>query len=449
MRGEALQSFYSNRIGLCVLHPLAESYGREVIITTPDGHQYTAVFPDTIHPQPVFTDIRRMQWNSGDTSISMLLEGDVFETEDQRNWSDGSFKTYSTPSSLPKPVQVTPGDSIAQQIIIHVAGGNNKNGEKRRTSAGEKRPFPLIGYGRPLANHSTLPALLPLLQKIPLHHYRVLLQLQQPDWRAVLSAAAAEAVLLQTKLALVVQLPLVYENEFNQLLNLLTPIAQRLYSLLLLQDGQPVTPPQLIHTLHPILKKQLPALLLGYGTEGAFADFNSQRPENMMFDFVSFSLHPQVHATDERSILDNVDSHADLLHTARLLTNGKAVHVSPITFGEKQADPDVRQYGSLLAWWTIKSLQQLAGAASVTYFELFGSKGLLTVAKQTANNNEVRCSVLYDVLVAIRQFEPVFIITETMDEAAEESLLLENAAGKRLKILPPSSLQWQSRSGVE
>ena len=32
--------------------------------------------------------------------------GDVFEIEDQRNWTDGSFKTYSTPLSLPFPVPV-------------------------------------------------------------------------------------------------------------------------------------------------------------------------------------------------------------------------------------------------------------------------------------------------------------------------------------------------------
>jgi hypothetical protein len=33
--------------------------------------------------------------------------------EDQRNWLDASFKTYSTPQERPKPVAVASGDRVA------------------------------------------------------------------------------------------------------------------------------------------------------------------------------------------------------------------------------------------------------------------------------------------------------------------------------------------------
>jgi len=39
---------------------------------------------------------RRPRW-------TISFEGDVFETEDQRNWTDASFKTYCPPLRLPYP----------------------------------------------------------------------------------------------------------------------------------------------------------------------------------------------------------------------------------------------------------------------------------------------------------------------------------------------------------
>ena len=40
---------------------------------------------------------------------TVRFHGEVFESEDQRNWGDYSFKTYSTPQARPKPVAVAPG----------------------------------------------------------------------------------------------------------------------------------------------------------------------------------------------------------------------------------------------------------------------------------------------------------------------------------------------------
>ena len=41
------------------------------------------------------------RWSSApDVTASFAFEGDEFEMEDQRNWTDATFKTYSTPLSL-------------------------------------------------------------------------------------------------------------------------------------------------------------------------------------------------------------------------------------------------------------------------------------------------------------------------------------------------------------
>ena len=44
--------------------------------------------------------------------VEVRMEGETFETEDQRNWSDASFKTYGTPLHLPFPVEVAEGTRV-------------------------------------------------------------------------------------------------------------------------------------------------------------------------------------------------------------------------------------------------------------------------------------------------------------------------------------------------
>ena len=43
--------------------------------------------------------------------------------EDQRNWTDASYKTYSTPLRLPYPVEIQEGDRVWQRVTIEARGG--------------------------------------------------------------------------------------------------------------------------------------------------------------------------------------------------------------------------------------------------------------------------------------------------------------------------------------
>ncbi len=107
MKGTANSTFLKNRIGFCILHPLQNCAGHECIITHPDGSISTGRFPEEISPHQPFRNIRRMRWKINDSLEARLqFDGDIFETEDQRNWTDASYKTYSTPLDQPYPVEV-------------------------------------------------------------------------------------------------------------------------------------------------------------------------------------------------------------------------------------------------------------------------------------------------------------------------------------------------------
>ena len=99
--GRARSSFLRNRIGLCLLHPIAECAGKDCRVQHSDGTSEESAFPLYISPHQPFKDIAALSWKPSEhLRASVQLEGEIFEMEDQRNWTDASFKTYSTPLEL-------------------------------------------------------------------------------------------------------------------------------------------------------------------------------------------------------------------------------------------------------------------------------------------------------------------------------------------------------------
>ena len=108
--------FDTCRMGLVVLHPASDA-GRPVSVVHPDGSVDDLAFPTAISPHQPMKDIRELRI---DGSATLQFDGDVFEMEDQRNWSDSSFKTYSRPLALPYPYRMDAGDSVRQSIRIRM-----------------------------------------------------------------------------------------------------------------------------------------------------------------------------------------------------------------------------------------------------------------------------------------------------------------------------------------
>ena len=160
--GEVKAPFRRNRAGFCVLHPL-NVLEEECRITHPDGTETSKPFPRDIAEDNPFKDIRQMQWSALESPCTIVLEGDLFETEDQRNWGDASFKTFCTPLSRPFPVELQTGDHIFQRINFRL------DTELSRTIASLEKEIMLIDTGHrsklvrqgSIASQDTSPASLP------------------------------------------------------------------------------------------------------------------------------------------------------------------------------------------------------------------------------------------------------------------------------------------------
>jgi hypothetical protein len=381
MKGLALSDFKKNRIGLCVLHPLKENKGKELQIVKPGGDKYTAIFPELIAPHQPFKEIQQMQWQPATTLYAQIrFSGDTFETEDQRNWSDSSFKTYSTPLHLPFPALVKTGETMEQKIVLTVTGNISQPAEKimQKKIPTNKIASSKMGYCMPSGQTVLTDEQVKFFKENSFDHYRVDIHLYKNYWQQQLLNAVTDAIKLNAKLELI----LFFENKYDEKLQLflqqIKSIAQHIYALLLLDRKQAVTPPVLMQKGYTLIKADWPFIKVGYGTDAYFAALNRNPPGSLPHDFVSFSLMPQAHASDTRTILENLESLPDIIQTIQLFTD-KDIHISPISIGRRinpdavadedylVADTDPRTGTAFAAAWKLFCMQGLDKAASITF----------------------------------------------------------------------------------
>lgn len=114
----AKRDVVTNRAGFTLLHPIAGVAGTKLSVRHGDGSREETRFPALIAPgQPAF-DIVGLAHTVDGVSVDIAFDGEIFEMEDQRNWSDASFKTYCRPLSLPTPYTLGAGETVRQRIEV-------------------------------------------------------------------------------------------------------------------------------------------------------------------------------------------------------------------------------------------------------------------------------------------------------------------------------------------
>lgn len=401
--GEARSTFRRNRIGLCVLHP-ANLAGQEVAVVRQDGRADRIRFPDLIEPQqpiPGWETLGRLSWDVVPGVVAELeFIGDEFETEDQRNWIDASFKTFSTPLRLPFPVEVPAGTRVRQEVILRLKGcpvpraRTDSRGPVDITAGTERQRLPSIGLmvATPVQPLTALEVA--LLERLSLWHLRVDVRLADPTWPVVLALAVEQAALLATPLELAVHLPRQGGPD------LLRDLAARLgrskcdvVRILAFREGERTASTEVRDWIREHLGfLEVP---IGAGTDGDFCQLNQNRPEPPV-EFVHWSMNPQVHASDLTSILETPEAIPAQIRTAQAWYPEVPLVVSPVTLKQRfnpvattaalattpEALPpsvDPRQGSILTAGWTLAVLKALAesGVESVTLFETVGWRGVV------------------------------------------------------------------------
>jgi hypothetical protein len=433
MDGEARSTFRRNRIGICLLHPV-DAAGAPYRLEKASGGEERGTLPEAISPHQPVMDVRALshQVHPG-VWVRFAFEGEVFEMEDQRNWTDASFKTYSTPLALPMPVEVAAGTRIAQSIALTLEGDAAAvavptPGPLAVTLGDQEGPLlPPVGFGLTDAPHDER-AIERVRELRPAHLY-VELALGDagfPD-RLARATAAADAVGAPLELALV--LPPTDGGELAALRSELDRLRPSIARWLVFRQGEPTTSAATVAAARAALATYAPGAPFGGGSRTFFTELNRNRPENAAFDLICFPANPQVHAFDVESIVETLPGQAWTVESARRFTGDRPLAIAPITFRSPFKDgPDPRQASLFLAAWTVGSLKYLGeqGVASLTYLETIGTDGLFDGA---------RLFPAYHVFAALAELEGARVVpTVSSDPLRVEALGLRHRAGTTLFV---------------
>ncbi len=389
--GRALTAFERNRIGLVVLHPATEA-GHPVTVTHTDGTQETARWPVAISAHQPFRDVAGFAWTRDGVRARLELAGEVFETEDQRNWTDASYKTYGTPLARPFPVRVPAGDECRQQVRLSAGG-----------PPPPARPVPpdvvtvgpdTLGRVPAVAVGAALDPAVPSRVALPgLDALLVELVGPEPGWPDRLSAAAAQAAALRT--ALDVRVVTAEEGAVARAVALLSGLPVR--RLGVFDTAGHSTGAGLWSALQTSVRDRAPTPELVGGTRAHFTELNRQQhllPRDL--PALTFSLTPQMHATEVPHIVDSLATQRTVVDNARRLAAGRPLHIGPVTLARRfnavatgltpgpaadaQRAVDPLQPTAFAGAWVVGSLAALAvdGVASVCYFEAAGARGIQT-----------------------------------------------------------------------
>jgi hypothetical protein len=404
MQGQARSTFWRNRIGFCLLHPPREAAGAKVRLHTADGQVRESTFPRWIAPQNPFQELRALEQQvASDAWARFEFHGDLFETEDQRNWIDSSFKTFCTPLRLPFPVQVQAGECLGQAVKLRLsrpAPIQQGNGPVRiEVSAGPGGALPQLGFGR--AEAPLAPREIELLRALQPAHLRTEVHLAHANWQAEWQHACEQARALNTALEAAVFVSNDFAAELSTLAAAIaahaapTPVRRWLVH----HEHQWTADPVWLGPARQALSGYAGGTPVFAGTHGNFCELNRGRPPLELVDGVCFSAQPQEHASDNLSLVETCAALADVVASAKQFCGVLPLAISPLTLrkrvnpyatsppapvppGELPPTVDPRQMSLLGAGWMLGCLAHLAaaGAESVTLFEAIGWRGLIESA---------------------------------------------------------------------
>ena len=396
INGKALKPFKRNRVGFTVLHPNGECQGKPVTIWHSDGSSETSEFPRLVSPHQPFTDIQAMQWEVGSSQARLEFSGDIFETEDQRNWTDDSYKTYCTPLALPFPHLLQTGDTVEQKIELHIIGykpPSTTKGHPHRyyfEVLPQEHKLPQIGVARSTEVDQLTEDQLKWLEALNLDHYQVDLNLYQLQWESILERAVDESIRLGTTL----ELSLFFRNtkrEIDKFIEVAARFKAHIGIVNIFDHRSHYTSEETLNHAVNNLKAVFTKASVGAGTNAFFTELNRNRVNHESLDHLVYSVNPQVHAFDNESLVESLNAQPDTVHTALSFSEGRPVHISPVTLKMRwnpnatETDKswwertDPRQMSLFGAGWLLGSVQNLVSCdlKAVTYFETVGKNGIL------------------------------------------------------------------------
>lgn len=474
VRAMASDEMLTNRCGFVVLHPAAAA-GCPLTVEHTNGQLEDSIFPLEISPsQPVF-DIRSLKYQPViGLELNVFLEAQLphdssgkYEMEDQRNWSDASFKTYVAslldpwPYCLPSEVELTQRVSLRVNDSVCRATNLEATNPQRAITFGSKTGYrmPAIGVGIPPGLHKAKKVELSALIDLNANWWIAELDLEDPelfeDIQALVKLSSGKSVKVQGDFICVNHM------SANQAVNLAAELckkgqleldAVRFLPAALLKSFQPGDQWPDVPSHEELVSAARTVFLsakIGSGAYTSFTELNRRRPSPSTLDFIGHLTCPIIHAPDDVSVMQTIEA---LPHIARSIR--KLFPNVPYRLGPSTLAPRRNPYGNV----TTENLanERIALAAiDPRHQAAYGAAWVIAYAAAVVDQN-------VDVLSLLESHGPngpiaINLPTDNTDMTvpAWHALgLLASVAGQELlaiKNLPPqlAGLAWLSEDGTK
>jgi len=413
--------FDTARCGFTILHPLEGVVGVSCYVEHGDETSEQTQFPDLISPWQPIKDIRSITHEpTPGLRVRCEMSGDVFEMEDQRAWSDASFKTYVRPLARPWPYTMKAGEKDHQSVVLEITDDCDEhsdmrgNGEASVTlGLGADYAFmPDIGIAFApgqiadcLARPSLLTDIAPqylvfLYDPLAGHGAEEL-----SGYAAIVACMRSAAHPPHVRLEFAVPAQRNLSEEMQDLRSNLQISGLKIDSLLVSPSvDRQSTPPgstwpdcppleEIYHAAHEVFS----GVQIGGGMLSYFTELNRKRPPLDQLAFISHCTCPIVHASDDVSVMQTLETLPDITRSTRAIVGeNMPYHIGPSTIGMRQnpygsrlipnpdgtrmtmTDRDPRQRGTFAAAWAVGYVAATGKVqlASLVPAALTGSLGL-------------------------------------------------------------------------
>jgi hypothetical protein len=376
-----LAEYSVNRWGICFCLNSADWMGSTV---KSQGNEYQ--LPAAISPQRVvdgvtqglFPAANEMLFAATDQrSIKVVSTGKVLEAEDQRNWTDNTYKIYSGSLSEPRPFVASAGSLWQQSVTFEISPPNKQVPDGSKIVVNEIDSLPSIGLQFNTDSLLPLDALNNALFLLDIDHVRINEE-----------SLTAQKINTVSTNGLIVEAALLSSHSGDKLhrdiehLNKQIPAGSRI---LIQREGREIV------EIGDLPKNQSLSSFIP-GTDAYLVDLH--RNKYQFGESISYSMVPTVHSSDVETIFKTLYTQRESIQFAQEFL-AQQVLVSPITFSTRGntetghardqrinfANPEMALRIRTIegAAWTLGSIFALAsaGAYSGTWHELFGEFGII------------------------------------------------------------------------
>ncbi|MHC5232595.1 D-apionate lactonase [Brucella sp. LJL56] len=350
----ASTGFETNRCGFCILHPIVGLAGSPVTVEHVDGTLNQTHLPHLIEPWQPFKDMRAIIHEAmPGVSAECRMEGDTFEMEDQRNWSDASYKTYVRPLALPWPYQIEAAKPQHQRIVLNIA--DTRLAKPKAIQYAEPVRITLGDASGKMPNISIIItpeeakaslAAIELLEEITpqdlLFHYDPLAGHNGSAFADFATLAAKHKGRISLEIALPCEKALIDET---------TAIASDMKAAGFIPDAiivspaidrqstppgseWPPCPP--LEDVYAAARATFPDVRLGGGMLSYFTELNRKRVPGELVDFVTHCTNPIVHAADDLSVMQTLEALPFITRSVRAIYGDKPYRIGPSTIPMRQ-----------------------------------------------------------------------------------------------------------------